>query len=49
MKEINNVFVILLTGLLLAASPVLAMSGGGYVKVPVSSSAGVVDLEPLTK
>jgi hypothetical protein len=30
MKEINNGFVILLTGLLLVASPVLAMSGGDY-------------------
>ncbi len=30
MKEINNGFVILLTGLLLVASPVLSMSGGDY-------------------
>jgi len=30
MKEINNGFVILLTGLLLVASPTLAMTGGDY-------------------
>ncbi len=30
MKEVNNAFIIFLTGLLLVASPVLAMSGGDY-------------------